>query len=89
MAIQAVMGHERRIDRNVTTMAGRPDVVIPSLRLVIFADGCFFHACCPSAGRTSGRESDPSDSKQAVAGASHYLAARSLTPSAGRGDDTK
>jgi DNA mismatch endonuclease, patch repair protein len=45
MAVRAIMGHKWRIDRNVTTMAGRPDVVIPSLRLAIFADGCFFHAC--------------------------------------------
>jgi DNA mismatch endonuclease (patch repair protein) len=26
-------------------MPGCPDIVIPSLRLVIFADGCFFHGC--------------------------------------------
>jgi DNA mismatch endonuclease (patch repair protein) len=45
VAVRAVLGHKWRIDRNVTTMAGRPDLVIPSLRLVIFADGCFFHGC--------------------------------------------
>ena len=45
MTIRAILGHKWRIDRNVTVMAGRPDVVIPSLRLVIFADGCFFHGC--------------------------------------------
>jgi DNA mismatch endonuclease (patch repair protein) len=43
--VRAVLGHKWRIDRNVTSMAGRPDLVIPSLRLVIFADGCFFHGC--------------------------------------------
>lgn len=43
--IRAVLGHRWRIDRNVTSMPGRPDVVIPSLQLVIFADGCFFHGC--------------------------------------------
>jgi DNA mismatch endonuclease (patch repair protein) len=45
ITVRATLGHKWRIDRNVTTMAGRPDVVIPSLRLVIFADGCFFHGC--------------------------------------------
>ncbi len=45
VTVRAVLGHKWRIDRNVTAMAGRPDVVIPSLRLVIFADGCFFHGC--------------------------------------------
>jgi DNA mismatch endonuclease (patch repair protein) len=44
-AVRTVLGHKWRIDRNVTAMAGRPDLVIPSLRLVIFADGCFFHGC--------------------------------------------
>ena len=44
-AVRGVLGHRWRIDRNVTAMPGRPDVVIPSLRLVIFADGCFFHGC--------------------------------------------
>jgi DNA mismatch endonuclease, patch repair protein len=34
-----------RIDRNVVTLPGTPDVVIPSLRVAIFSDGCFFHAC--------------------------------------------
>jgi DNA mismatch endonuclease (patch repair protein) len=45
VAVRIVLGHKWRIDRNVKTMAGRPDLVIPSLRLVIFADGCFFHGC--------------------------------------------
>jgi DNA mismatch endonuclease (patch repair protein) len=45
VAVRTILGRKWRIDRNVTTMAGRPDVVIPSLRLVIFADGCFFHGC--------------------------------------------
>jgi DNA mismatch endonuclease, patch repair protein len=44
-ATRAALGHRWRIDRNVKTMPGCPDVVIPSLRLVIFADGCFFHRC--------------------------------------------
>ena len=44
-AVRIALGHRWRIDRNVRVMPGRPDVVIPSLRLVIFADGCFFHGC--------------------------------------------
>ena len=43
--IRMALGHRWRIDRNVKAMPGRPDVVIPSLKLVIFADGCFFHGC--------------------------------------------
>ncbi len=43
--VRVALGYRWRIDRNVTTMPGRPDVVVPSLRLVIFADGCFFHGC--------------------------------------------
>lgn len=33
------------IQRNVRELPGTPDVVIPSLRVAIFADGCFFHLC--------------------------------------------
>lgn len=36
----------RRITkRNVKELPGQPDLLIPSLRIVIFADGCFFHSC--------------------------------------------
>ncbi|MGD2101229.1 MAG: very short patch repair endonuclease [Acidimicrobiia bacterium] len=44
-AVRRCLGHRWRIDRNVTDLPGKPDVVIPSLRLAIFADGCFFHHC--------------------------------------------
>jgi DNA mismatch endonuclease, patch repair protein len=44
-SVRIALGHRWRIDRNVKAMPGCPDVVIPSLRLVIFADGCFFHGC--------------------------------------------
>ena len=43
--VRAALGHRWRIDRNIRAMPGCPDVVIPSLRLAIFADGCFFHSC--------------------------------------------
>jgi DNA mismatch endonuclease (patch repair protein) len=44
-AVRFALGYRWRIDRNVAAMPGRPDVVVQSLRLVIFADGCFFHGC--------------------------------------------
>lgn len=44
-AVRTALGYRWRIDRNVKAMPGCPDVVIPSLRLAIFADGCFFHGC--------------------------------------------
>jgi DNA mismatch endonuclease, patch repair protein len=44
-AVRTALGYRWRIDRNVAAMPGRPDVVVPSLRLVVFADGCFFHGC--------------------------------------------
>jgi DNA mismatch endonuclease (patch repair protein) len=44
-AVRAVLGHRWRIDQNVNSLPGRPDIVIPSLRLIIFVDGCFYHSC--------------------------------------------
>lgn len=35
----------RRIKRNVCALPGQPDVLVSSLRLVIFVDGCFYHSC--------------------------------------------
>lgn len=35
-----------RIDRNVKSLPGCPDIVIPRLHLAVFADGCFYHGCC-------------------------------------------
>lgn len=46
VAVRAALGHRWRIDRNVKALPGCPDIVIPSLRTVIFLDGCFYH-CCP------------------------------------------
>src|SRR5580698_284189 len=43
--VRRVLGPKWRIDRNVRGLPGCPDVVVPSLRLCIFADGCFFHGC--------------------------------------------
>lgn len=30
---------------NVKNLMGKPDIVIPSLKLAIFVDGCFWHGC--------------------------------------------
>jgi DNA mismatch endonuclease (patch repair protein) len=43
--IRKCLGRRRRIDRNVPGLPGHPDIVVPSLHLAIFADGCFYHSC--------------------------------------------
>ena len=49
--IREILGKRRRIMLNVTSLPGCPDIVVPSLKLVIFSDGCFYH-CCPRHGHT-------------------------------------
>jgi DNA mismatch endonuclease (patch repair protein) len=44
-AVREALGGRWRIDMNVRTLPGQPDVVVPGLRLAIFADGCFYHGC--------------------------------------------
>jgi DNA mismatch endonuclease (patch repair protein) len=34
-----------KVEVGATSIPGRPDVYIPSLRLAIFAHGCFWHSC--------------------------------------------
>ena len=43
--LRKCLGHRWRIDRNVLSMPGQPDFLIPALRLVLFVDGCFYHGC--------------------------------------------
>jgi DNA mismatch endonuclease (patch repair protein) len=43
--VRQTLGQGRRIDRNIRTLPGQPDIVVPSLHLVLFADGCFYHGC--------------------------------------------
>lgn len=43
--VRELLGARRRIDRNVNSLPGRPDLFIPSLRVAIFAHGCFYHGC--------------------------------------------
>jgi DNA mismatch endonuclease, patch repair protein len=40
-----LIGNRRAIHRNPKTIEGTPDVFIPSLKLAVFLDGCFFHGC--------------------------------------------
>lgn len=44
-AARRVVGRRWRILQNVRDLPGQPDVVIPALRVAIFADGCFYHSC--------------------------------------------
>ena len=43
--VRAILGQRRRIHQNASWLPGQPDVLIPSLDLAIFADGCFYHSC--------------------------------------------
>lgn len=43
--LREILGKRRVIERNVRTLPGQPDFMIPSLCLVIFVDGCFYHGC--------------------------------------------
>jgi DNA mismatch endonuclease (patch repair protein) len=43
--VRTILGGRRKVVRNETRILGSPDLFIPSLRLAIFLDGCFFHAC--------------------------------------------
>lgn len=43
--LSKLLGKRRRIERNVRTLPGEPDFLIPSLRLAVFVDGCFYHSC--------------------------------------------
>jgi len=49
--LRAILGKRRRIESNVANLPGCPDIVVPSLRLAVFSDGCFYH-CCPQHGHT-------------------------------------
>ena len=47
---RSALGYRWRIDTNVAELVGKPDLVVPSLSLAVFVDGCFFHSC-PKHGR--------------------------------------
>lgn len=48
--VRLSLGHRWRIRQNARDLPGQPDIVVPTLWLTIFADGCFFHQC-PDHGR--------------------------------------
>lgn len=37
--------HRYRVERNVSDLPGRPDLVLPRPRIAIFVHGCFWHGC--------------------------------------------
>lgn len=43
--VREALGPRWRIILNVSQLPGKPDIVVPGLRLVVLADGCFFHGC--------------------------------------------
>lgn len=43
----------RKIEINFKSVSGSPDVYIPSLKLAIFAQGCFWHSCRKHGSRPS------------------------------------
>ena len=44
-SVREALGGRWRINMNVRTQPGQPDVLVPGLRLAIFGDGCFYHGC--------------------------------------------
>lgn len=49
-AVRSRLGGRKRVFANASHIIGTPDVYIPSIRLALFLDGCFFHGC-PAHGR--------------------------------------
>ena len=45
LLVRETLGARWRIDLNARDLPGQLDVFIPSLHLVLFADGCFYHGC--------------------------------------------
>lgn len=48
--VRAVFGHRRGLIFDAVDLVGSPDLAVPSLRLAVFAHGCFWHSC-PNHGR--------------------------------------
>lgn len=44
-ALRSILGPRTRIVLHNKAIRGTPDFYVKSLRLAIFADGCFFHGC--------------------------------------------
>lgn len=56
-ALLRTMFPRRKIVQHPDGFEGKPDYYIPSLKLVVFADGCFWHGC-PRHGRVPGDNND-------------------------------
>lgn len=48
--LSSALGRRRKLLTNCPQLVGRPDIVVPSLRLAVFVHGCFWHSC-PNHGR--------------------------------------
>jgi DNA mismatch endonuclease (patch repair protein) len=55
--VRGTLGDNCSVYQNVRSLPGCPDVLVPSLALAIFADGCFFHGC-PRHSRTPKSNAD-------------------------------
>ena len=45
LVFRAILGYRWRIETHNPGILGQPDLFIPSLSLVVFVDGCFYHGC--------------------------------------------
>ncbi len=43
--VRHALGCRWNVEQHVQDLPGQPDIVIRGLRLVMFADGCFYHSC--------------------------------------------
>jgi DNA mismatch endonuclease (patch repair protein) len=43
--MRSALGYRRKLILDAADVVGRPDLVVPSLRLAVFAHGCFWHSC--------------------------------------------
>lgn len=43
--LRSALGYRRKLLTNYSQLIGHPDIVVPSLRLVVFVHGCFWHSC--------------------------------------------
>lgn len=43
--LHTCLGRRYKLATNVRAMPGTPDVVLPGLRIAVFAHGCFWHRC--------------------------------------------
>lgn len=54
--IKDILPQDYKVEYNAN-LPGKPDILIPELKLVMFCDGCFFHSC-PKHGHIPKKNSD-------------------------------